>query len=49
MKIVLDHNLNEERELFPILSLEDNVLEKIFEEAKAYPNYSSITGLRLED
>nr|MCL7344577.1 hemerythrin domain-containing protein [Candidatus Aramenus sulfurataquae] len=49
VKIVLDHNLNEERELFPILSLEDNVLEKIFEEAKAYPNYSSITGLRLED
>ncbi len=47
VKIVLDHNLNEEKELFPYVSMDESLMDSILGEAKAFPRYSEITGLKL--
>ncbi|MCH1770388.1 MULTISPECIES: cation-binding protein [Metallosphaera] len=47
VKIVLDHNLNEERELF-VMPVDQGSWSKILEEIRRYPDYTRITGMRVE-
>jgi hemerythrin superfamily protein len=50
VKIVLDHNLNEEVILFNNASnviIKEDIMKYILDDVKKYPSYSEITGLRL--
>ena len=46
VKIVLDHNKNEEDILFLLKINTDGLMEKILKEMEKYPKYFEITGLR---
>ncbi|BDB99539.1 hemerythrin domain-containing protein [Saccharolobus caldissimus] len=46
VKIVLDHNKNEEVILFPLKINTEGIMEKILKEMEKYPKYFEITGLR---
>ncbi|TRM88305.1 cation-binding protein [Sulfolobus sp. E3] len=49
VKIVLDHNLNEEVMLFSdSIVIKEDVMKYILDDAKKYPLYSELTGLRLQ-
>ncbi|WP_373279953.1 hemerythrin domain-containing protein [Metallosphaera hakonensis] len=49
IKILLDHNLNEELKLFKAKEVDPSVMEKIISNMTKYGPYENFTGIRLED
>ncbi|AHC51944.1 cation-binding protein [Sulfolobus acidocaldarius SUSAZ] len=48
VKIVLDHNLNEERNIFIDKVQAQDVMNAILKEMRSYPSYEEITGLKID-